>query len=220
MSGKNKKNEMKESIARLLVENNIVRTNFSDPFVWTSGIKSPIYCDCRELIGLVSARETVNRAFLSWIEKQSESIDIIAGTATAGIPWAAFVAEKLGKPMLYVRSKPKGHGAGKMVEGRAESGKTIMVVEDAISTGGSSIQSVQALRNELNAEVKTVLGIFSWSTTLSAQKAKEAGITFAPLTDFQAIAQALLETGRISFEEMDSLNRFHENPETWKDSQA
>jgi orotate phosphoribosyltransferase len=204
-----------KTIAQLLVEHNVVRTNFTDPFTWTSGLRSPIYCDCRELISLTEARETVIQAFVELIKTNNFPDDIIAGTATAGIPWSAFVADRLNKPMLYVRGKPKGHGAGKMVEGRGERGKHILVVEDAVSTGGSSIVSAEALRRELDATVQHILGIFSWSTPASFENAKKANIEFHVLTEFHEITEALLAAGKISEDEKKELERFHDSPADW-----
>lgn len=204
-----------KSIAHLLVENNIVRTNFSDPFTWTSGIKSPIYCDCRELISIPGARAEILEAMLGVIQGQNIVCEVVAGTATAGIPWAAFVSQRLECPMLYVRSKPKGHGAGKMVEGRCEIGKSIVVVEDALSTGGSSAKSVQALRDELDAEVKYILAIFSWDTPQVVEHAQTHDIQFLPLTNFEEIITALAETGKINEEEKASLERFRADPQGW-----
>ncbi len=206
---------MKE-IAKLLVSHNIVQTEFKNPFKWTSGILSPIYCDCRELIGIPKARKMINNYFLAIIKEKNLPHDIISGTATAGIPWAAFVADALEKPMLYVRSKPKGHGAGKMVEGRGEKGKNILVVEDAISTGGSSIQSAKALREELDGTVENILAIFSWSTPAAKKNAEEAGVNIFTLTEFSEIAEALLEAGKISEAEKADLERFNKNPVNWK----
>ena len=206
-----------KNIAQLLVSHDIVRTNFKNPFQWTSGIMSPIYCDCRELIGIPEARDTINQAFLEIIETQNLTTDIIAGTATAGIPWAAFVAEKINKPMLYVRSKPKGHGAGKMVEGRGETGKNILVVEDAISTAGSSIKSADALKNELNATVENILAIFSWDTPAAKENAQKANINILTLTHFSEIAEALEESGKITAEEKQQLEKFHKDPTGWRD---
>lgn len=204
-----------KTIAHTLVQNNIVKTNFTDPFTWTSGIKSPIYCDCRELIALPEARETVTNAMIEQIKTLETQPDIIAGTATAGIPWAAFVADKMNLPMLYVRSKPKGHGAGKMVEGRGETGKNIVIVEDAFSTGGSSIKSAEALRNELNANVTDIMGIFTWSTPLADTNANSANVQLHPLTNFEEITEALLEAGTISEAEKESLEAFHNDPAGW-----
>lgn len=205
---------MKE-IAQLLVKHDIVRVNFENPFKWTSGISSPIYCDCRELTGIVDAREVVINAFLELIESESLAHDVVAGTATAGISWASFVADRLEIPMLYVRSKPKGHGAGKMVEGRSDKNQNILVVEDAVSTGGSSVKSVEALRGELDANITHILGIFSWSTPLSIENEATHNIKFLTLTAFDEIVEALFEAGKITVEQKESLERFHDNPAEW-----
>lgn len=203
-----------QTIAQLLVEKNVVQTNFKDPFTWTSGIQSPIYCDCREIISIPAARNVVVEAFLQ--QMKDLKCDYIAGPATAGIPWAAFIADRLNIPMLYVRSKPKGHGAGKMVEGKVfTDNPKIVVVEDAFSTGGSSIKSAQALRDELGAEVSHIIGIFSWSTPQSVANAQEAEVTLVPLTEFNEIAEALQEAGKITAEEKASLERFHQSPAEW-----
>lgn len=204
-----------KTIANILVKHNIVRINFTNPFLWASGIHSPIYCDCRELMSITDARNEIVDGFEALIEREKLPTEFIAGTATAGIPWAAFVSERLSKPMLYVRSKPKDHGAGKMVEGRGEMDKKILVVEDAISTGGSSIVSANALREELNATVEHILGIFTWSTPKVAENEKEHHVTFHTLTDFAEIVETLKEAGKITDEEETSLNRFHENPREW-----
>ncbi|PID70500.1 orotate phosphoribosyltransferase [bacterium DOLZORAL124_38_8] len=204
-----------KNIAQTLVSAGIVQTNFKNPFVWTSGIKSPIYCDCRELISLPEARNTIVEGFLNEIKQHNLPIDFVAGTATAGIPWAAFVAERLNVPMLYVRSKPKGHGAGKMVEGRGQNHQNIVVIEDAFSTGNSSIKSAEALRNELEAKVSHVLGIFTWNQKLVNANSKKSGLNMVPLTNFDEIIEALVETGKISDTEKDELVRFHQNPSDW-----
>ncbi len=204
-----------KSIAQLLVQHDIVKTNFTEPFVWTSGIKSPIYCDCRELISIPDAREVVINAWFELIEAKGLSYDIMAGTATAGIPWAAFMADRVKKPMLYVRSKPKGHGAGKMVEGGGEMNKNILIIEDAFSTAGSSIKSAEALRNELKATVTDILGIFSWDTPLARDNAAQAQVTLHPLTVFSEIIEALHEAGKIDGTQQASLERFRSSPADW-----
>jgi orotate phosphoribosyltransferase len=203
-----------KNIAQLLVEQNVVQINFENPFTWTSGIKSPIYCDCRELISIPKARDEIVTAFLDKIKDLD--CDYIVGPATAGIPWAAFIADRLNIPMLYVRSKPKGHGAGKMVEGKVQHDKPKMVVvEDAFSTGGSSIKSAEALRNEVDAEVTHILGIFSWSTPQSVTNAEAAQVTLAPLTEFHEIVEALMNVGKIDEAQKASLERFHDSPAEW-----
>ena len=204
-----------KNIAKILVENNIVKTNFTDPFLWTSGIKSPIYCDCREIISMTEARSIVVSEMIQLIEKLNINPEFVAGTATAGIPWAAFVAEKENIPMLYVRSKPKGHGAGKMVEGRGENNKNVLVIEDALSTAGSSIKSAQALRDELEANVSYIFAIFSWDTPSAKINAKNNHLELVPLTNFFEIADALENAGKISASEKKELANFHANPTNW-----
>ncbi len=204
-----------KNIAEILVQHNIVKTNFKKPFVWASGISSPIYCDCRELISIPEARKEITDAFLDLISRENLSIDIVSGTATAGIPWAAFVADKLEKPMLYVRPKPKDHGVGKQVEGRGEKGKNVLIIEDAFSTGGSSIKSAEALRNELDATVEHILAIFSWDTPQLPVNAEKGKVKLWPLTNFAEIAGALEKFEKINDSECEELMRFHSDPAGW-----
>lgn len=204
-----------KNIAEILVKHDIVKTNFKDPFVWSSGIKSPIYCDCRELISIPEARVMINEAFIDLISRENLPTDIISGTATAGIPWAAFIADKMNKPMLYVRPEPKSHGAGKQVEGRGEHGKNVVIIEDAFSTGGSSIKSAQALRTEINATVEHILAIFSWDTPQLPINAEQGKVSLWPLTNFAEISAALCKSNKITDTEYKELLKFHANPKAW-----
>ena len=204
-----------KNIAEILVQHDVVKTNFEELFVWASGIKSPIYCDCRELISLPEARQEINQAFLDLISREKLPHEVISGTATAGIAWAAFIAQNLNKPMLYVRPEPKSHGAGKQVEGRGEKGKNVLIIEDAFSTGGSSIKSAEALRNELDAKVENILAIFSWDTPQLPENAKKGKVKLWPLTNFAEIAEALEKFGKINDKESEELMRFHSNPKGW-----
>jgi len=204
-----------KNIAELLVNENIIRTNFEEPFTWTSGLRSPVYIDCRELISIPHARKEIVDELVRQIKTLPYETAYIAGTATAGIPWAAFVAQELGLPMLYVRGKPKGYGAGKMVEGRGEQGKHIVVVEDVFSTAGSSITSANALRNELKATVQDIFATFSYDMPITQENAKEANLTLHPLTTFSELGEVLLSTGKISAEEKAELEQFHDNPKEW-----
>lgn len=201
-----------KTIAKLLVEHDIVKVNFKDPYTWTSGIKSPIYCDCRELTGLPEARNQIVNVMVQKIKEIGLEPQATAGTATAGISWAAWVADKLDIPMCYVRSKPKGHGAGKMVEGRIGKNQKIIVIEDAFSTGGSSIKSAEALKSELNAEVSYIFGIFSWDTPQFFENVEASGLNMISFTNFHEIADALLESGKITPEQKIELEKFHNNP--------
>ncbi|MBT3349317.1 orotate phosphoribosyltransferase [bacterium] len=206
---------MMKYIAEILVRHDIVKTNFETPFVWVSGIHSPIYCDCREIISIPEARDAIVAAFLEKIETENFAVDIISGTATAGIPWAAFVAQALDKPMLYVRPEPKKHGAGKQVEGRGDRGKNVLVVEDALSTAGSSVRSAEALRKELDANVENILAIFSWDTPAAPRTAAAANLKLWPLTYFDEIADTLEESRKITAEQKSELERFHADPPNW-----
>ncbi len=129
---------MKKEIAKILLEKNAVKISTDPPFVWTSGLKSPIYCDNRLLVSYIDSRKKIITGFKKLIEDQNLEFDVIAGTATAAITWAAFLAAELDKPMVYVRPKPKGHGTGKQVEGTMSDGSRVLIVEDLFSTGGSS----------------------------------------------------------------------------------
>ena len=150
----------KEQTAKILFDLKAVKINVKEPFTFSSGIKSPIYCDNRVILGYPEAREQIVQGFLDIID--TENTDVIAGVATAGISWAAFIAEKLGKPMAYVRSKPKGHGVGRQIEGAETAGKRVAVIEDLISTGGSSINAAEVLRNS-GADSVEVKAIFSYN---------------------------------------------------------
>ena len=205
-----------KKIAKILVSNNIVKTNLVDPFRGTSGILLPVYGDCRELISLPEARKEVVNAFVKKIKQENIAHDFIAGTATGGIPWASFVAEKLDSPMLYVRGKPKGHGMGKMVEGRGQKGKHILIVEDMFSTAGSSIVSAEALRRELDANVTDILAVFSWDMPASHENSKKANVKLRPLTEFSEIVEALLEAGKITEDQKGELEKWHEDPQNWR----
>lgn len=209
-----------KNIAEILVQTEAVKTNFTNPFVWTSGIHSPIYCDCRELIGNPEARKIIIESFVQKIRSENIKADVIAGTATAGIPWAAFVAQELNKPMLYVRGKPKEHGASKMVEGKTKKGQHILVIEDAFSTAGSSLVSAQALRDELQANVTDLFGIFSWETEKATQNAKKGNVHLHPLTGFQEITETLFETKKINKKQKEALEQFHKNPSEWWNTQS
>ncbi len=201
-----------QEIAQALVNAGVVRTDFESGFTWTSGVRSPIYCDCRELISLPKVREFVLERMLATIAALPEPPTVIAGTATAGIPWAAWVADRLQLPMLYVRSKPKGHGAGKMVEGRCDAGERVLVVEDAISTGGSVVRSAEALRGELGVAVRDVLGVFTWGAAGSAENLAEAGLSLTVYADFAEIVAALQNARQVTAAQAAKLERFQADP--------
>ena len=184
-----------KEVAKILLKQKAVLLRPEKPFTWASGIKSPIYTDNRKLISTVAEREKIVDELISLIK--IEKFDVIAGTATAGIPWAAFVAQKLKKPMIYVRSKPKEHGTGSSIEGGLKRGQRVVVVEDLISTGGSSLAVIDEVR-KAGGIVTLCVGIFSYgfkSATMGFDKAKVRLVT---LTDFTGLIQEALKEKYIS----------------------
>lgn len=205
--------EFSQKIAQSLLEKGAVKVSLENPFTWTSGIKSPIYCDNRLMISHVDARKVVLDGFEAKIKELGVDFDYLAGTATAGIPWAAFLAERLQVPMVYVRSAPKAHGAGKQVEGDVEylKGKKALVIEDLISTGGSSVNTAVALRNELQANFVYVLSIFEYGFSVATEKFNEAGVKYSALSNFKT----LLEVSELDDVQQAAVLKFAENPQEW-----
>ena len=182
----------KDELTRELLE-----INANDYLTWTSGIKSPIYCDNRLTMSYPAVRKKIVTAFAEKIAAMEEKPDIIAGCATAGIPHAAWLAEKLDLPMVYVRSKPKGHGKGNQIEGKISRGQKVLVIEDLISTGGSSIESATALQAE-GADVLAVFAIFTYGLKKATDQFAAEAITFDTITNFDALIEALVEDGKLT----------------------
>jgi orotate phosphoribosyltransferase len=177
-------------VAGLLLKEKAVFLRPEDPFTWASGIKSPVYCDNRLLISTVESREIIVKAFADTIRPMN--VQCIAGTATAGIPWAAFIAMELKLPMIYVRSSSKDHGRQNAVEGFAAPGTKMVLIEDLISTGKSSIAAAQRLQ-EAGLVVDTVISIFSYGFKEAGDVFKAAGLKFHSLSTFETLAQVAFE---------------------------
>jgi orotate phosphoribosyltransferase len=205
---------MKKLIAESLLDIGAVSLNPSNPFTWSSGLKSPIYCDNRSTIGYPEVRRNIADGLASLIKEQFPEVECISGTATAGIPHAAWVSERLNLPMNYVRSKAKAHGAGKQVEGQARKGQKMVIVEDLISTGGSSITTVHALR-ALGCEVLGVVSIFTYELEKAKNNFEEEKIAVASLSDFSTLVEVAQEKGYIQKNELNSLLEWKSNPEGW-----
>ncbi|GAB2561336.1 orotate phosphoribosyltransferase [Gracilibacillus alcaliphilus] len=184
-------------MANALYEIEAIQIRPDRSFVWTSGIHSPIYCDNRLTMSYPKVRKQIAEQFAALIEEMDEKPDVIAGCATAGIPHAAWLAEYLDLPMVYVRSKPKGHGKGNQIEGKIQPGDKVIVIEDLISTGGSSLQSALVLQ-EAGAAVLGVLAIFSYGLTKADEQFATAKIPFQTITNFNILADALVEKGEIT----------------------
>lgn len=205
---------MKKEIAEALLEIEAVSLQPENPFTWSSGLKSPIYCDNRLTLSYPDVRRKVAEGLKDLIVEHFPDAEMIAGTATAGIPHAAWVSELLVLPMSYVRSKAKGHGKGNQIEGKAHEGQKVVVVEDLISTGGSVIEAVHALR-EAGCEVLGVVSIFTYELQKGQQQLKTAGITAYSLTDFTTLAHLAEEKGLINKENLDSLAEWRKDPAGW-----
>lgn len=205
---------MKQEIAKKLLDIEAVFLNPSEPFTWSSGIKSPIYCDNRLTLSYPTVRDEISTGLVEIIKEQFPDVEVIAGTATAGIPHAAWVSEKLNLPMCYVRSKAKAHGKGKQVEGKAAPGKKVVVVEDLISTGGSCITAVKALR-EAGCDVLGVAAIFTYELEKGKRMLEEHDIKAYALSDYSSLLDVALQNSIIREEELEQLKLWSENPEKW-----
>lgn len=202
-------------IAEFLLDISAVRLSVHKPFTWTSGIKSPIYCDNRMIYSHPVARDFVVQALVDRVKHLHIEPDVIAGTATAAIGWAALVADKMKLPFVYVRSKPKEHGAQKRIEGDLKPDQHVVVIEDLISTGGSSVSTAEALRTEGKAVVTDVVSIFSYELLAAREKAMESRLQFHPLSTLPVLLQVALDQDRIIDEESEEIERFAKDPEHW-----
>jgi orotate phosphoribosyltransferase len=201
---------LKGEIVRDLIEIKAVQINTEEYFTWTSGIKSPIYCDNRLTMSYPLVRKKITDAFVKMLEKLKDKPDVIAGCATAGIPHAAWLADRLNLPMVYVRSKPKAHGKGNQIEGAITPGQKVLVVEDLISTGGSSIETAKALQ-QAGVEVIGVFAIFTYGLTKADANFAEVDIPFATISSFDELVDALVEDGELKDEEKARLLEWRNN---------
>ena len=207
---------MKNEIARELLKIGAVFLRPEAPFTWASGIKSPVYCDNRLILTAPDARSIVEAALAGTIRREFPDAEVLMGTATAGIAHAAIAGHLLGLPMGYVRSGAKDHGRQNQIEGRLAKGEKAVVIEDLISTGGSVISAVEALR-EAGAEVLGVVSIFTYNMKKGRERLAEAGVRAVSLTDFDAIAEVAAAEGYIAPADVQRLLAFRDDPadERW-----
>lgn len=189
------------------------------PFTWASGLRSPVYCDNRMTISYPDVRRDICGAFQKSIQARGETPEVIAGTATAGIPHAAWLADRLDLPMIYVRSKPKGHGIGSQIEGRLLKGQTVIVIEDLVSTGGSSRRVVEALR-DAGARVSSVHAIFSYELAAADRTFMELDVPLQTITRFQDLFDAAREMGTLTAASAESILEWRANPQKWSDQHS
>ncbi|WP_268624491.1 orotate phosphoribosyltransferase [Paenibacillus alvei] len=205
---------LERTIAQHLLNIQAVALRPNEPFTWTSGIKSPIYCDNRLTMSYPEIRDAIAEGFASLVKQYAPDAEVIVGTATAGIPHAAWVADKLGLPMAYIRDKAKGHGKQNQIEGIIRPGQKVVVIEDLISTGGSSLKAALAVK-EAGAEPLAVLAIFSYQLEKATSAFEEAGIPLRTLSNYTALTQTALDHGVIQAEDMDVLQAWRHDPTTW-----
>jgi orotate phosphoribosyltransferase len=206
---------MKKQIAKELLNIKAVFLNPGEPFTWSSGIQSPIYCDNRLTLSYPAVRKQIADGLVSMIREHFPEVDVIAGTATAGIPHAAWVSERMNLPMCYVRSKAKGHGKGNQIEGKVLPRQKVVVIEDLISTGGSCITAVETLR-ESECEVLGVAAIFTYELQKGTDALSEHGIKAVSLSDYSSLLEAAGEEGLISGADLVELKEWRRDPEGWK----
>lgn len=200
-------------VAHFLLKIKAVKLNPSEPFTWSSGIQSPIYCDNRQILSFVEVRNKVKH----WLKEASEKfgpVDAVAGVATAGIPHGALLADLLAVPFIYVRSKAKGHGLNAKIEGHIEKGMKVLVIEDLISTGGSSLDAVQTLR-ENNLEVVGVLAIFSYQLELADKNFKQKNCKLETLSNFSTLIEVAKGEKLVTDKEIKELKLWQESPSNW-----
>lgn len=205
-----------QRIAEFLLSVGAVKLSPRSPFTWTSGIKAPIYCDNRMLYSHPEARTFIAQALSDRVRSLHIPPDVIAGTATAAIGWAALAADRLRLPFVYVRSKAKEHGTKKLIEGDLKPEQHVVVIEDLLSTGGSSAATVETLRSEGQAIVTDVVAIFTYDFAAAREKADELSVHLHPLTTIADLLQTAIDTDRISPDDAAMVQAFVKDPEHWR----
>jgi len=207
-------NHTSSSIARKLLEIKAIQLSPEQPFTWASGILSPIYCDNRLSLSYPEVRNLIKESLAEAAMSFGE-FDVVAGVATAGIPHGALVADALGKPFIYVRSKPKGHGMQNLIEGEIPDGKKVLVVEDLISTGGSSAKAINALK-ENGAIVIGAIAIFTYGFDKAVKTFKEVDCPFVTLSNYDDLLEEAVKMNYISSDILETLQSWKKSPSTWK----
>jgi len=208
------KEDIARETAKFLLQVKAVKLSPNHPFTWTSGLKSPIYCDNRVTLSFPAVRNYMRQQFVKIINEEFGLVECIAGVATAGIPQGVLIAQELGLPFVYVRSENKAHGLENKIEGRIEEGKSVVVVEDLVSTGKSSLAAVHALA-EAGFVVKGMVAIFSYDLDKARTAFKESKCRLITLSDYNVLVKEALESNYISEEDVQTLVKWRENPEKW-----
>ena len=202
---------LEERVAKALFDVKAVKINVNEPFTFASGIKSPIYCDNRFVLGFSDERDVIVDGFVQAIDSDA---DVIVGVATAGIPWASFIAYRMKKHLAYVRNKPKDHGAGKQIEGAEVKGKKVVVIEDLITTGKSSLIAVDVLQKEGVADME-VKSIFTYGFDAAKENYDKFNCKFSSLSNFNVLINLLKNTDYLTKEEAEIALEWSKSPNTW-----
>ncbi len=203
-----------KQVAEKLLQIQAVKLSPAQPFTWASGWKSPIYCDNRKVLSYPYIRDYIKSELCNTVFETFPDAAVIAGVATAGIPHGAMVADQLKLPFIYVRSKPKEHGMGNQIEGVLQPGQPVVVVEDLISTGKSSLEAVEAIR-AAGGEVIGMVSIFNYGFDVAVKAFESAGVPFRSLSNYNALIELAVEKGQVSAAEQETLQAWRTAPDTW-----
>lgn len=208
------KSDIELKVAEFLLQIKAIKLQPANPFTWASGWKSPIYCDNRVTLSHPQVRTYIRQKLAQLIQEEYGAVDVIAGVATAGIPQGVLVAQELGLPFIYVRSKAKEHGTGSLIEGDVVEGQRVVVIEDLISTGKSSLQAVDALRNA-GLSVAGLVAIFTYGFQQAEDNFAAAKCRYSTLSDYKALIEYAAEHSIIPKSDIEFLNKWREAPSTW-----
>jgi orotate phosphoribosyltransferase len=206
--------EIEQQVAEFLLQVKAIKLQPNNPFTWASGWKSPIYCDNRITLSHPTIRTYIRQQLTAMIQEVFGPVGCIAGVATAGIPQGVLVAQELGLPFIYVRAKPKEHGTGNLIEGDVVTGKRVVVIEDLISTGKSSLQAVEALR-AAGYDIAGLAAIFSYGFDVAAENFKQANCPFVTLSNYNALIKYAGDNQHIADSDVEILKEWRESPSTW-----
>ena len=202
------------AVAEKLLQVDAVKLNIENPYTWASGWKSPIYCDNRKVLSFPFVRDFIKSEMSSIIFERFADAEVLAGVATAGIAWGAMAADQLKLPYIYVRPKPKEHGLGNQIEGAYSAGQKVLVIEDLISTGKSSLQVCEVLKNA-GVEVIGMVSIFNYGFPQAQEAFEKANIPFISLTNYEVLIKLAIEKGLVSQTQLESLLNWKNNPAEW-----
>ena len=206
--------ESEKKVAESLLKIKAIKLQPSEPFTWASGWKAPIYCDNRKTLSFPEIRTLVRDEFVKTVKAKYPQAEVIAGVATGAIAQGALVAQELGLPFIYVRSSPKDHGLGNLIEGDLKAGQKVVVIEDLISTGGSSLKAAEAVR-AAGAEVLGMVAIFTYGFPVSENAFKEHKVELTTLSNYNAMIETAVATGYVKEEQVETLKEWRKSPDTW-----